>query len=76
MHTCIPAMDDNWFLMCNYSIFYNMLNKPLSYELTFSAIEKFSQIAVFNLQASDYVHCEDEEGTNPNVSLQINTLVI
>ena len=46
-----------------------MLYKTLSNELTFSANEKFSQIAVFNLQASDYVHCEEEEGTNPNVSL-------
>ena len=42
-----------------------MLNKPLCYKLTFWAIEKISQIAVFNLQASDYVHCENEEGTNP-----------
>ena len=52
-----------------------MLNKPVSNELTFSAIEKFSHIAVFNLQASDYVHCEEEEGTNLNVSLHIYTLV-
>ena len=52
-----------------------MLNKPVFYELTFSAIEKFSQIAVFNLQASDYVHCQEEEGTNPNVFLHICTLV-
>ena len=53
-----------------------MLNKPLSYEWTFLAIEKFSQIAVFNQQASDYVHCENEEGTNPHVSLHIYVLVI
>ena len=37
-----------------------MLNESLSYELTVSAIEKFSQIAVYNLQASDYVHCQEE----------------
>ena len=52
-----------------------MLNKPLSYELTFSAIDKFSHIAIFNLQAPDYVYCEEEEGTNPNVSLHIYTLL-
>ena len=28
----------------------------LSYEVTFSDTAKFSQSAVFNLQASDYVH--------------------
>ena len=50
-----------------------MIDNLLSYELTFSAIEKFSQIAVFNLQASDYVHYEEEEGSNPNVSLHIYT---
>ena len=53
-----------------------MLNKPLAYEFTFTAIEMFSQIAVFNLQAYDYVHCEEEEGANSNVSLHIYTMVI
>ena len=30
--------------------------------------------AVFNLQASDYVHCEEEEGTNRVTSLHTYTL--
>ena len=53
-----------------------MLNKRLSYKLVFLENEKFSEMAVFNQQASDYIHSEEEEGTNPNVSLNINTLVI
>ena len=42
----------------------------------FSAIEKFSQLAVFILHVSDYIYCEKEEGMNSNVSLHIYTLVI
>ena len=48
-----------------------MLNKLLSYELTYSAIEQFSQVEVFNLEASNYIHCEEEEDTNPNVPQHI-----
>ena len=56
---------DNGFLMCNYSIIYNTcLNKALSRKVTFSVTVQFSQRAVFNLQASDYVHCDEEAGTN------------
>ena len=39
----------------------------------FSDTAKFSQSTVFNLQASDYVQREEEEGTNPNVSLHMYT---
>ena len=62
-------LDDNVFLMCNYLIICNTcLNKVVSYEATFSDTAKFSQSAVFNLQAADYVHCNVHTYTLLNFS--------
>ena len=41
----------------------------------FSVTEKRTPITVFNQQESDYVHCENEEGTNRGISLHTNTSI-
>ena len=69
-------LDDNWFLKCNYSIIYNTcLIEALSWKVTFSAIAKLTPRAVSNLQASDFFHCEEEPGTNRDISLHKYTLL-
>ena len=39
-----------------------MLYKILTSKLTFPLTSKRTPSTVFNLQASDYVHCEEETG--------------
>ena len=45
-----------------------MLYKPLSCKVTFSVTSKPTPHTVFNLQASDWVHCEEETGEYTQLS--------
>ena len=47
-----------WFLLC---LHFSTL-QLLSWKVTFSGIQNPLQPTVFNLQASDWVHCEEETG--------------
>ena len=71
-------LDDNGFLMCNYSIIYissTWLNKAFSWKVAFSVTETPTPSAVYNLQSSDYVHCEEEAASNRGISLHTYTSV-
>ena len=45
-----------------------MLYKPLSRKVTFPVTSKPTPPTVFNLQALDYVHCEEETGVHTGIS--------
>ena len=43
--------------------------------MTFSGIQKCSQPTIFNLQASDWLRCEEETGTHYSISRRTSKLV-
>ena len=45
-----------------------MLKKPLSWKVTFPVTSKPTPPTVFDLQASDWVHCEEEAGAYTQLS--------
>ena len=52
-----------WFFMCCFLLFIHFSTlKLVSWRVTFSSIQNPLQPTVFNLQASDWVHCEEETG--------------
>ena len=54
-----------WFLLF---IHFSIL-QPLSWKVTFSGTQKTTRPTVFNLQASVWVHCEEETGAYYKLSL-------
>ena len=61
-----------WFLLfINFSIF-----QPLSWKVTFSGTQKPTPPTVFNLQASDWIHWEEETGVYYQLSQFTYKLVI
>ena len=48
-------------LLCLLFMTFSIL-QPLSWKVTFSGTQKPKAPTVFNLQASDWVHCEEETG--------------
>ena len=53
-----------------------MLHELLSWKVTFPVTSKPAPPTVFNLQASDWVHCEEETGEYTKLSRNTNELVI
>ena len=52
-----------WLFMCWFLLFIHFSTlQPLSWKVTFSGTQKLTPPTVFNLQASDWVHCEKETG--------------
>ena len=50
-----------WFFVCCFFLFINFsILQPLSWKVTFSSTQKPTPPIVFNLQASDWVHCGEE----------------
>ena len=72
---CI-LLNNNWLLMCNYKFFYNTcLYKPLSWKVMFPVTSKPTSHTVLNLQASDWVHCEEETGAHSQFTRQTYKLL-
>ena len=72
---CLPFY---WFLMCNYTCFYNTCSHkpPLLWKVMFQVTSKPTPPTVFNLQASDWVHCEEEIGASHQSPRNTYKLVI
>ena len=53
-----------WFFLCWFLLFihFSML-QPLSWKVMFSGTQKPTPPTVFNLEASDWVRCEEEAGS-------------
>ena len=52
-----------WFFICWFLLFIHFSTfQLLSWKMTFSGTQKPTPPTVFNLQASDRVHCEEETG--------------
>ena len=52
-----------WFFMCWFLLFIHFsILQPLSSKVMFSGTQMPTPPTVFNLQASYWVHCEDETG--------------
>ena len=57
--------------LINYYFLYNTsLYKPLSGKLKFLITAKPTPHTVFNQQASDWVHCEEEMGAHTGIARQ------
>ena len=56
--------------------YYYMLYKLLSWKITFPVTSKPSAPTIFNLQASDWVHCEEETGVHTGISRQTSKFVL
>ena len=64
-----PIFDDNGFVMCNYLIFNNScFVNPSREKSCFLVTSKPTPPTVFNLKASNYIHCEEETGTRTGIS--------
>ena len=64
-----------WFLMCNYLLFYNtcyLYHPPEKWH--FQSLQSLL-LTVFNLQALDWVHCEEETGAHTGISRLPSKLV-
>ena len=59
-----------------YSFIHFSILQPLSWKVTFSSTLKPTPPTVFNLQASDWVHCEEETGAYYQLSQFTYKLVI
>ena len=54
-----------WLFMCCFLLFSHFSTlQPLSWKVTFSGTKKIIEPTVFNLQASDWLHCEEETGAH------------
>ena len=54
-----------WLYMCCFLLFSHFSTlQPLSWKVTFSKTKKIIEPTVFNLQASDWLHCEEETGAH------------
>ena len=63
-------------LIFNYQFFCNTcLYKQLTWKLMFPVTSKPTTPTVFNLQASNWVHCEEETGAHTGVTRQIYKLL-
>ena len=52
-----------WLYMCCFLLVSHFSTlQPLSWKVTFSGTKKIIEPTVFNLQASDWLHCEEETG--------------
>ena len=59
-----------WFFMCWFLLFIECSTlQQLSWKVTFSSTQKPTPPTVFNLQASNWVHCEEETGAYYQLSL-------
>ena len=57
-----PLLAFYWIFMCWFLLFIHFsILQPLSWKVTFSSTQKPTPPTVFNLQASDWVHCEERE---------------
>ena len=68
---CLLLLLMCWFLLLiNFSVL-----QPLSWKVTFSGTQKPTPPTVFNLQALDWVHCEDLTGAHAGISRHTYKLV-
>ena len=59
----------NWLYMCSFLLFsYFSTLQPLSWKVTFSGTKKLIEPTVLNLQASDWLHCEEETSAHLSMS--------
>ena len=66
-----------WLYMCCFLLFSHFSTlHPLSWKVTFSGTKKIIEPTVFNLQASDWLHCEEETGAHLSMSQFSSKLVI
>ena len=59
-----------------YLVIFLSTLQPLSWKVTFSGTQKIIEPTVFNLQASDWLHCEEETGAHLSMSQFSSKLVI
>ena len=65
-----------WLYMCCFLLFsYFSTLQPLSLKVTFSGTKKIIEPTVFNLQAADWLHCEEETGAHLSMSQFSSKLV-
>ena len=66
-----------WLFMCCFLLFIHFFTlQPLSWKVKFSGTQKASNPTVFNLQASGWLHCEEETGAYYHLEILIYKLVI
>ena len=66
----------NWLFMCFFLLFIHFSTlQPLSWKVKFSGTQKASNPRVFNLQASDWLHCEEETGAYYSIYYGTSKLV-
>ena len=66
-----------WLFMSCFLLFsYFSTVQPLSWKVTFSGTKKIIEPTVFNLQASDWLHCEEKTGAHLSMSRFSSELVI
>ena len=65
-----------WLYMCCFLLFSHFSTlQPLSWKVTFSGTKKIIEPTVFNLQVSDWLHCEEETGAHLSMSQFSSKLV-
>ena len=66
-----------WFFMCWFLLLIHFSTlQLLSWKVTFSGTQKPPPPTVFNRQASDWVHCEEERGAHAGISRHTNNFFI
>ena len=64
-----------WSFMCWFLLYIHFsVLQPISWKVTFSGTQKCSQPTVFNLQASDWLRCEEETGAHYSISRRTSKL--